>query len=115
ATEVRALDGVDLRVASGEFVVVAGPSGAGKTTLLQLLGALERPTDGTVTFEGRDLGTLGDRELASLRLTELGFIFQQFNLIPTLNARQNVEVPLAPRIAAAPERHERASELLASV
>jgi predicted ABC-type transport system involved in lysophospholipase L1 biosynthesis ATPase subunit len=72
ATEVRALEGVDLRIASGEFVVVAGPSGSGKTTLLQLLGALDRPTDGVVRFEGRDLRGLGDSELARLRLGELG-------------------------------------------
>src|ERR1700704_5285430 len=91
ATEVRAVAGVNLRIAPGEFVVVAGPSGSGKTTLLQLLGALDRPTDGVVRFEGRDLSGLGDSELAGLRLRALGFVFQQFNLIPTLTARQNVE------------------------
>src|SRR2546429_4082702 len=96
ATEVRALEGMDLRIAPGEFVVVAGPSGSGKTTLLQLLGALDRPTDGVVRFEGRDLQDLPDGELAALRLRELGFVFQQFNLIPTLTARQNVEASLAP-------------------
>jgi len=73
ATEVRALAGVNLQIAPGEFIVVAGPSGSGKTTLLQLLGALDRPTDGVVQFEGRDLGALGDGELAKLRLNELGF------------------------------------------
>ena len=115
ATEVRALDAVDLAVAPGEFVVVAGPSGSGKTTLLQLLGALDRPTDGVVRFEGRDLQDLPDGELATLRLRELGFIFQQFNLIPTLTARQNVEASLAPTGGTGAARHERATELLGAV
>jgi putative ABC transport system ATP-binding protein len=115
ATEVRALADVDLRIAAGEFIVVAGPSGSGKTTLLQLLGALDRPTDGTVRFEGRDLGALGDGELAGLRLRELGFVFQQFNLIPTLTARQNVEAALAPTAEDASARHVRAGELLEAV
>jgi putative ABC transport system ATP-binding protein len=115
ATEVRALEGMDLRIASGEFVVVAGPSGSGKTTLLQLLGALDRPTEGVVRFEGRDLHGLGDGELARLRLSELGFVFQQFNLIPTLTARQNVEAALAPSGVDASARHLRAGELLEAV
>ncbi|HEV7461430.1 MAG TPA: ABC transporter ATP-binding protein [Solirubrobacteraceae bacterium] len=115
ATEVRALEGMDLRIAAGEFVVVAGPSGSGKTTLLQLLGALDRPTDGVVRFEGRDLTGLGDGELARLRLGELGFVFQQFNLIPTLTARQNVEAALAPTGADTTARHLRAGELLEAV
>jgi putative ABC transport system ATP-binding protein len=115
ATEVRALEGMDLRIAAGEFVVVAGPSGSGKTTLLQLLGALDRPTDGVVRFEGRDLTGLGDGELARLRLGELGFVFQQFNLIPTLTARQNVEAALAPTAADTTARHLRAGELLEAV
>src|SRR2546429_8937702 len=105
ATEVRALAGVNLRIAAGEFIVVAGPSGSGKTTLLQLLGALDRPTDGVVHFEGRDLGALGDGELAKLRLRALGFVFQQFNLIPTLTARQNVEAALAPTAGGRSARH----------
>ena len=115
ATEVLALQDVDLRVSSGEFIVVAGPSGSGKTTLLQLLGALDRPTEGVVRFEGRDLGALGDGELAQLRLRELGFVFQQFNLIPTLTARQNVEVSLAPTASDGAARHLRAGELLEAV
>jgi putative ABC transport system ATP-binding protein len=95
--EVHAVDGVDLTIEEREFLVVAGPSGSGKTTLLQLLGALDRPSAGSVLFEGRDLAELGDRELAGLRLEAFGFVFQQFNLIPTLTAAQNVEVALAPR------------------
>jgi putative ABC transport system ATP-binding protein len=95
-TTVRALDGVDLEIGAGEFVALEGPSGSGKTTLLQLLGALDRPSGGEVLFEGRDLAQLGDRDLAELRLRSFGFVFQQFNLIPTLTALENVEAKLAP-------------------
>jgi putative ABC transport system ATP-binding protein len=114
-TGVRALDGIDLEIAKGEFVVIAGPSGSGKSTLLQLLGALDRPTAGTIGFEGRDLAGLGDGELAALRLRTLGFVFQQFNLIPTLSARDNVEIALAPAAIQAAERGRRARELLERV
>ena len=95
-TTVRALDGVDLEIAPGEFVALEGPSGSGKTTLLQLLGGLDRPSGGEVLFEGRDLARLPDHELAGLRLSSFGFVFQQFNLIPTLTALENVEAKLAP-------------------
>jgi putative ABC transport system ATP-binding protein len=94
---INAVDDVDLTISEREFLVVAGPSGSGKTTLLQLLGAMDRPTAGSVLFERRNLAELGDRELAGLRLEAFGFVFQQFNLIPTLTAAQNVEVALAPR------------------
>ncbi len=114
-TAVVAVDGVTLDIDEGEFVVIAGPSGSGKTTLLQLLGGLDRATSGSVLFEGRDLGTVGDRELAELRLGTLGFIFQQFNLVPTLTARQNVEAALAPRGLPGRERIEAARSLLVSV
>jgi len=96
STTVRALDGVDLEIAPGEFVALEGPSGSGKTTLLQLLGGLDRPSGGEVLFEGRDLARLPDHELAGLRLSSFGFVFQQFNLIPTLTALENVEAKLAP-------------------
>jgi len=109
---VVAVDRLDLRIAPGELVVVAGPSGSGKTTLLQLLGALDRPTEGAVRFEGRDLAALGDGELAALRRETLGFVFQQFNLIPTLTAQQNVEAAIAPTGASSPERRTRAAALL---
>jgi putative ABC transport system ATP-binding protein len=95
-TLVTALDSLNLKIAAGEFVAILGPSGSGKTTLLQLLGALDRPTAGTIRFEGRHLERLGETELADLRLAAIGFVFQQFNLIPTLSAAENVEAGLAP-------------------
>ena len=113
--EVRAVDAIDLRIDPGEFLVVAGPSGSGKTTLLQLLGALDRPTEGEILFERRDLARLPDAELTQLRLETIGFVFQQFDLIPTLKARQNVEVALAPQRLSRSEREDRVSELLEAV
>jgi putative ABC transport system ATP-binding protein len=112
---VRALDGVALQIDAGEFVALEGPSGSGKTTLLQLLGALDRPTSGTVLFEGRDLGKLRDHDLADLRLRAFGFVFQQFNLIPTLTALQNVELALAPTDVSGDDLRYRAQTLLAEV
>jgi putative ABC transport system ATP-binding protein len=110
-TTVRALDGIDLEIDGGEFVALEGPSGSGKTTLLQLLGALDRPSAGDIVFEGRNLSDLRDRQLAGLRLRSFGFVFQQFNLIPTLTAVENVEVKLAP----VGGTRARALELLAEV
>jgi putative ABC transport system ATP-binding protein len=115
ATRVVAVDEVDLRVARGEFVALMGPSGSGKTTMLQLLGALDRASRGQVLFEGDDMAKLRDGDLTTLRRTTLGFVFQQFNLIPTLTARQNVEVALAPAGVPASKRHARATELLERV
>jgi len=112
---VDALAEVDLEIRDGEFAAVVGPSGSGKSTLLQLLGALDRPTSGTIEFEGRDLARLGDEALAALRLERIGFVFQQFNLIPTLSARENVEVAIAPTGAPAGDRISRAEDLLGRV
>ena len=112
---VRALDGVDLDVAAGGIVALEGPSGSGKTTLLQLLGGLDRPSAGSVRFEGQDLGSLGDRALAELRLRTFGFVFQQFNLIPTLTALDNVEASLAPAGVPDDEGRSRSLALLDEV
>jgi len=112
---VRALDGLDLEIAAGELVVIAGPSGSGKSTLLQLLGALDRPTGGQVGFEGHDLAAMGERRLAALRQSEIGFVFQQFNLIPTLTAAENVEAALAPSGMARGGRAGRVDALLERV
>jgi putative ABC transport system ATP-binding protein len=113
--KVTAVNGVTLSIAAGEFVALEGPSGSGKTTLLQLLGALDRPTSGEVIFEGRDLRKLRDRELAELRLRAFGYVFQQFNLIPTLTALQNVELGLAPTKPKSAELKRRSAALLAEV
>ena len=115
AEEVLAVNDVDLQVHAGEFLVVAGPSGSGKTTLLQLLGGLDRPTSGELLFEGRDLSRLGDSDLTRLRLGTFGFVFQQFNLIPTLTARENVEAALAPTGVGTARRRSLAGVLLDSV
>lgn len=115
ATAIDALRDVELDVESGEYVVVAGPSGSGKSTLLQLLGALDRPTAGTIEFEGRDLARLPDAELADLRREAIGFVFQQFNLIPTLTAAQNIEVALDPGPMSPEDRAGRCQELLSRV
>jgi putative ABC transport system ATP-binding protein len=114
-TLVTAVDGVEMRVDHGELTVIAGPSGSGKTTLLQLLGALDRPTRGEVLFEGRNLDRMSDAELAALRRERVGFVFQQFNLIPTLTASQNVEAAMAPTQASRAGRERRATELLERV
>jgi len=112
---INAVHDVNLVIEPGEFVALEGPSGSGKTTLLQLLGALDRPSSGSVLFEGRDLSKLPDAELAELRLRSFGFVFQQFNLIPTLTALENVEAKLAPTGISGTELRERASALLAEV
>ena len=115
AEEVRALRGISLAIAPGAFLSVEGPSGCGKTTLLNLLGLLDAPTRGAVAWDGRPVGTRSDRERARLRLEGVGFIFQRFYLLPTLTARENVELPM--RAARVPrlERRRRASELLGEV
>ncbi|NLK09276.1 MAG: ABC transporter ATP-binding protein [Firmicutes bacterium] len=89
--EVPALRGIDLEIQPGEFTTVFGPSGSGKTTLLNLIGCLDQPTDGTVIFDGRDLGVLDKKALAEIRRESIGFVFQSYNLIPVLTAYENVE------------------------
>ena len=93
-TEVRALDGVDLTVEKGEFVAVVGTSGSGKSTLLHMLGGLDRPTAGTVTVDGRELSALKDEELTIFRRRKIGFVFQNYNLVPVLNVYENIVLPI---------------------
>ena len=106
AVEVRALDGVDLTMRAGELMVLLGPSGSGKSTLLNILGGLDRATSGTVYFRGRDITHLSDSELTEFRRAHIGFVFQFYNLVPSLTARENValvteiaEAPMAPEEA----------------
>ena len=110
---VRALDGIDMRIAPGEFVTVMGPSGSGKSTLLNMVGALDRPSEGTVLVEGEDLQEV--RNLDAFRARKVGFIFQLHNLIPTLTAEENVEVPMMGQPIGRGKRKKRARELLEMV
>jgi putative ABC transport system ATP-binding protein len=112
---VHALRGVDLVVEDGDWLAIQGPTGHGKSTLLQILGALDRPSSGTVEFRGQDLATLRETQLTHVRATSIGFIFQTFNLIPTLSAQENVEAALVPLGVADAERRERAAQSLAEL
>jgi putative ABC transport system ATP-binding protein len=113
--EVRAVDGIDLDIASGEFVAIEGPSGSGKSTLLQLLGGLERATSGSLTFDDTELSRMSDRELTQFRAHDVGFVFQNFNLIPTLTAAENVQAPLAVSTIPRSEHAGRVAQLLEQV
>lgn len=93
-SEIRALDGVSLHITKGEFVAIVGSSGSGKSTCMNIIGCLDIPTSGVYTLNGTDVSTMGEKELARVRNRELGFIFQQYNLIPKLNLLENVELPL---------------------
>ena len=112
---VRALDGIDLEIPDGGQLVIQGPTGGGKSTLLQMLGGLDRPTAGSVHLGEHDLGKLSEAQLTRVRGEMIGFVFQSFNLIPTLNARENVETALVPMGVGKDERARRAAEALASV
>ncbi|KXA91100.1 hypothetical protein AKJ57_02440 [candidate division MSBL1 archaeon SCGC-AAA259A05] len=112
ATSVKALDNVTLGVEKGEFMSIAGPSGSGKTTLLNLIGALDTPTSGEVKIEDRNTSEMSSSELDNLRLKKIGFVFQTFNLIPTLTALENVEIVLSIAGLSTSEQNDRASELL---
>ena len=110
--EVHAVRGVSFAVNEGEYVAVVGPSGCGKSTLLNLLGALDQPTGGMISVRGRSLGLMSDREATRFRLENIGFVFQRFHLMPTLTARENVELPMAEAGVAVEPRRARARELL---
>jgi putative ABC transport system ATP-binding protein len=113
--EVLALRGVDLVIRDGEWLAIQGPTGHGKSTLLQLLGGLDRPTAGTVGFGGTDLARLPEAKVTRVRARSVGFVFQTFNLIPTLSAAENVETALVPLRLPAAERRRRAEQGLAAV
>ncbi|MGP4024485.1 ABC transporter ATP-binding protein [Actinomadura sp. 3N407] len=113
--DVTALHGVSLRIGEGEFVAILGPSGSGKSTLMHLLGCLDRPTTGTLRISGKDVSKLSDGELAELRNTQVGFIFQSFHLLARTSARDNVALPLVYRGVPRSERRRRATEALATV
>ena len=112
---VNALAGVDLEIAQGDFVTIQGPTGGGKSTLLQLLGALDRPTAGSVVLGDLDLTGASGTQLSRVRATEVGFVFQGFNLIPTLTAAENVDMALEPLALPKAERATRVAEALAHV
>jgi putative ABC transport system ATP-binding protein len=110
--EVRALQGVDLDIADGEWLAIQGPTGHGKSTLLQMLGGLDRPTSGSIVLAGQDLTELRESQVTNVRAESIGFIFQTFNLVPTLNAQENVETALVPSKIGAAERRSRAETAL---
>ena len=112
---VVALRGVDLELGDGEWLAVRGPTGQGKSTLLQIMGGLDRPTRGTVELEGTDLARLPERAVARIRATAIGYVFQAFNLIPTLSAAENVETALVPLGVRGAERRRRVADALAAV
>jgi len=113
--EVPALTDIDLVIDEGEFIALVGPSGSGKSTLLNLLGALDRPSSGRLWVAGEELGSLSRPDLARLRLQRIGFVFQQFNLIPVLSALENVEYVMLLQRLPERERRERARAILAQV
>lgn len=110
--EVPILHDINLKVREGEFLAIMGPSGSGKSTLMNLIGFLDRPTEGRIIIKGLDINKLSDKEVARLRGLEIGFIFQTFNLIPRLTALENVELPTYANSRSGVDTHERAKELL---
>jgi putative ABC transport system ATP-binding protein len=113
--EVMALRGLNLTIEAGEFATLVGPSGSGKSTALNLIGALDRPTSGSVRVEGRNLAELSARELSRMRRDRIGFVFQAYNLMPVLTAYENAEIVLALQGVDPAERRERVMKLLADV
>ncbi len=109
---VKALNGVSLKIEKGDFIVIVGPSGSGKSTLMHILGALDRPTEGRVFIDGKDISKLDDWSLAMIRRKKIGFVFQTFNLIPTLTALENVMIPLEPTKTEMNEGIRRAKSIL---
>jgi putative ABC transport system ATP-binding protein len=115
AQEVHAVDGVSLTINEGEFMAIVGPSGSGKTTLLNLIGGLDKPTSGSLSVDGKDISTLSDREMTAFRLHHIGFVFQAYNLIPVLTAKENVSFVMELQGRKKSEIDRRATELLRAV
>ena len=113
--KVHALQGVDVQIPDNDMLAIQGPTGHGKSTLLQLLGGLDRPTGGSLKFDGQELAKMGEMQLTKLRAQNFGYIFQGFNLIPTLTAQENVETALVPLGVSTSERRERAAKALTEV
>ena len=110
--QVKAVNQVDIQIEQGEFVSIVGESGSGKSTLMNIIGALDRPTEGEYRLQGKNIGEAKDRELSSIRNQEIGFVFQTYNLIPRTTALENVELPMLYGKMKKTERRERARELL---
>lgn len=115
AHEVHALRGLNLRIARGEFTAICGPSGSGKTTLLNIIGALDRPSSGSVRLEGRELGNMSQRARSNMRRDRIGFVFQSYNLVPVLSACENAEMVLALQGVPRAERRAQVLRLLGEV
>lgn len=114
-TDFKALNSVSLKIRKGDFVAIMGPSGSGKSTLMNIIGCLDRPTSGSVIIDGENISTVTENQLAEIRGRKIGFIFQKFNLIPTMNAIKNVSLPMVFLGSSKADREQRASELLAKV
>jgi putative ABC transport system ATP-binding protein len=114
-TDFKALNNVDLRIRKGDFVAIMGPSGSGKSTLMNIIGCLDRPTSGTIIIDGENISTVNDNQLAVIRGRKIGFIFQKFNLMPSMTALKNVALPMVFLGGTKAERELRAADLLAKV
>jgi putative ABC transport system ATP-binding protein len=114
-TDFKALNTITLKIKKGDFVAIMGPSGSGKSTLMNIIGCLDRPTSGTVIIDGENISTVSDNELAEIRGRKIGFIFQKFNLIPTMTALKNIALPMVFLGGTKADRDQRAAELLGKV
>jgi putative ABC transport system ATP-binding protein len=114
-TDFKALNTVTLKIRKGDFVAIMGPSGSGKSTLMNIIGCLDRPTSGTVIIDGENISIVSDNELAEIRGRKIGFIFQKFNLIPTMNALKNIALPMVFLGGTKADRDRRAADLLGKV
>jgi len=114
-TDFKALNNVNLKIRKGDFVAIMGPSGSGKSTLMNIIGCLDRPTSGTIIVDGENISTVSDNQLAEIRGKKIGFIFQKFNLMPTMSALKNIALPMVFLGGTKADRDRRAADLLAKV